>query len=365
MQQRLLYVVFSALLCLQLPTVRASTGDELEEFEDCVKLCDIVTCNGRDKYDDVSDASYTLMVNDQAETNRFVTMPLAWNLRLLGWECYPNCDYQCQRLVTAERSASGKEVVQFHGKWPFLRALGVQELFSTLFSIANFFPHYWGFLSMWNHYENELQIHGNPEAANLYWAYMVVGIVASMAWVFSTLFHLRDTWTREQLDYFFAGMTVISGLYGVGVRYFRLYLTKNNRKRLIFAALIIFMYLGHVTRLLIDWSYTYNMQADVAIGLIQDVLWISHSISTFNKRRVSKDILEDLTNPDVNWTLTPIALVISVSLGMTFELFDFPPMLELLDAHALWHFCTIWPALYWYPYMVRDVEEGVKDKKYE
>ena len=76
---------------LFLQQVEASIGDNLKDFRDCLKLCDIVTCNGRTNYQDVSDASYDLMMKDQKETNRFATLPLAWNLRLLGWECYPNC----------------------------------------------------------------------------------------------------------------------------------------------------------------------------------------------------------------------------------------------------------------------------------
>ncbi|QOU22163.1 hypothetical protein BRETT_002335 [Brettanomyces bruxellensis] len=345
--------------------VEASIGDNLDEFKDCCKLCDIVTCNGRENYPDVSDASYDLMMKDQTETKRFVTLPLAWNLRFLGWECYQNCDYQCQRFITADRKEKGESVVQFHGKWPFARVFGVQEFFSTLFSIGNFFPHYWGFKSMWAHYKVEKSIRGNPEAASMYWAYAIIGLVASFAWIFSTLFHLRDTWTREKLDYYFAGMTVISGLYGVGTRYFKLYLTSNNGKRFAFGLLIISMYICHVLRLLHDWSYTYNMRANVIVGISEDVLWFLHAIRTFRQRRQSTNILVDLQNKAINWTLIPILLVISVSLGMTFELFDFPPIMDLLDAHATWHFCTIWPALYWYPYMVRDVEQGVKDTKFE
>ncbi|QPG73875.1 hypothetical protein FOA43_001190 [Brettanomyces nanus] len=354
-----------ALLAVQSCVVEASTGDDLEEYQDCWKLCDIVTCNNRASYPDVEDPMFELMMKDQQKTGRFEEMPMAWNLRFLGWKCYDNCDYQCQRMVTQDRQAKGKEVVQFHGKWPFIRAFGMQELFSTLFSIGNFFPHYWGFETMWRHYQKEMGMHGDVEAAHAYWAYLIVGLVASCAWVSSALFHLKDTWTREQLDYYFAGMTVVSALYAVGMRYFHLYLTKNDSKRIIFGAVVILIYLGHVTRLVCDWSYTYNMRANVTLGLLEDVLWVAHALTTFREQRVSKSLLKDLKNPKVNWTLIPIVLVISVSMGMTFELFDFPPMFDLLDAHAMWHLCTIWPAIYWYPYMVRDVESGVKEKKFE
>ncbi|GME81720.1 unnamed protein product [Ambrosiozyma monospora] len=107
------------------------------------------------------------------------------------------------------------------------------------------------------------------------------------------------------------------------------------------------------------------MRANVFIGVIQYFLWFYQAGSSFNKSRKHSNLIDDLKDPDVNWTLTPIVLVMSVLCGMSFEMFDFAPMFDLLDAHALWHFATIWPALFWYSYMVRDVEDGLKDKKYD
>nr|BBA60196.1 putative GPI-phospholipase A2 [Ogataea minuta] len=345
-------------------TTSASLGDELPEFQRCVKQCDVLTCNGRSKYPEVSEKELHMWEDQQLKSGAFEEMPLSLDLWLLGWQCVPNCDYQCQRLVTANRVKRGLEVYQFHGKWPFLRVFGIQELFSTLFSIGNWIPHYQGALLIWKRYLKEKKT-GNDEFANLYWAYLVIALVAMCAWFFSTIFHLRDTWGREQLDYFFAGATVISGFYGISTRVFKLYLAKNDSKRKTLGLVTLVLYFAHVTRLKIDWSYTYNMQANVFFGLIQNVLWIYHSISCFQGSRRSSSIVSDLSNKDANWTLIPLLLVGSVSAGMSFELFDFAPLFDLIDAHALWHFVTIWPAFYWYRYMVRDVEEGLKDRKYE
>lgn len=46
-------------------------------------------------------------------------------------------------------AAVGVPTPQFFGKWPFLRLLGMQEPASVLFSLLNFFAHFWGILSLW------------------------------------------------------------------------------------------------------------------------------------------------------------------------------------------------------------------------
>jgi hypothetical protein len=346
------------------PGATASLGDDLPEFSRCVKYCSILACGDTDSYPDITPSKYQNLIKDEEINGLFDKSPVSFYLRFLGWDCKSNCDYQCQRLITKDRMSENLEIYQFHGKWPFIRVLGIQELFSGLFSVGNFIPNYWGFKLVWKHYKSESK-KGNIEFANLYWAYILVSIVSMCAWFSSTIFHLKDTWDRERLDYFFAGMTVLTGFNAVCVRYFKLYKCENNFKRNLLGIICVFLYISHVTRLLIDWSYTYNMQANVIIGLLQNILWIRLAIKHF--RQVSNNNLslqENVMNPEYNWTLTPIFLVVSVLFGMSFELFDFPPILELLDAHAIWHFVTIWPQIFWYPYMVKDCE-GLKDRKYD
>ncbi|KAH3664273.1 hypothetical protein OGAPHI_004625 [Ogataea philodendri] len=359
----MIFLVYLALVAFLGP-VRASLGDDLPEFQRCVQKCDVLTCGGASKYPEITERELLQWKTQQQIYHLFDELPLPLDLRLVGWQCLPNCDYQCQRIVTKDRVSKGQEVYQFHGKWPFVRVLGIQELFSTLFSIGNWFPHYWGAKLIWKQCGKEIRA-GNSPFVKLYWSYLVVALVAMCAWFFSTIFHLRDTWNRERLDYFFAGATVLSGFHAIAVRVFKLYLPQHDRKRQLLGLVTLLAYFGHVTRLLTNWSYTYNMQANVFCGLLQNVLWIYHSVTCFRKSRRSSSLKADLLNKDVNWTLTPLALVLSVSAGMSFELFDFAPILDLVDAHALWHLATIWPALFWYSYMVRDVEEGLKDRKYE
>lgn len=343
-------------LSSQFNNVYASLGDDLPEFQSCVKYCEILTCNQHTKYPDITVRKHAELKANTELLNTFDKTPIPLHLTVLGWNCESNCDYQCQRLVTKERKENGQEIYQFHGKWPFIRVFGIQELFSTIFSIGNFIPNYGGFKLLWKHYQVEKR-RGDSEYANLYYTYLLVSIVSMCAWFFSTIFHLKDTWDRERLDYFFAGMTVLIGLYAVCIRFFGLYKSKNEFKRRLLAGVCIFMYVFHVSYLLRDWDYTYNMEANVIIGLIQNVLWVYMSCKQFQKvRNTNLSVIECIYRPEYNWTLTPVLLVLCVLCGMSFELFDFPPIFELLDAHALWHFCTIWPVIWWYPYMIKDIE---------
>ncbi|ODV95513.1 hypothetical protein PACTADRAFT_75985 [Pachysolen tannophilus NRRL Y-2460] len=357
--------LFLILVLLRLSS--ASPGDELDEFQDCVKKCDVLTCgntmNSRFTRNEVK-----LFQKQQEAYKLFDEMPLPLHLTLVGWDCLSNCDYQCQRIVTKKRKIDNEEIYQFHGKWPFIRVFGIQEFFSTAFSIGNFIPHYLGYKKMkFLYLKNERQ---DSDFKNLYFCNLLVSIITMTAWVFSTLFHLKDTNAREKLDYFFAAATVLTAFYALCVRVFKLYLSQNNNKRKVFTIFCISLYVYHVRRLLLDWSYTYNMQANVFVGILQYFLWIYLSISTF-KKMVDKrnnlhsyvEYLNFINMKEYNWTLTPILLILCVAFGMSFELFDFPPILDLLDAHAIWHFITIFPGFYWYDYMCKDIET-LREKKF-
>ena len=47
-------------------------------------------------------------------------------LLLLGWTATADCRYECTWNRTAWRLARGEPPLQYHGKWPFYRLLGVQ-----------------------------------------------------------------------------------------------------------------------------------------------------------------------------------------------------------------------------------------------
>ncbi len=220
-------------------------------------------------------------------------------------------------------------MVQFHGKWPFRRFLGMQEPFSVLFSLGNLWAHCAGLAKVRAHI---------PEWYTLRPFYVVLAHVGISSWVLSAIFHTRDFTLTEELDYFAAGASVLYGLYYTFVRIFRLDRPSPRRRSLLRAwtGTCALLYCCHVAYLKgVKWDYTYNMAANVAAGMVQHVSWTWFSVDRFRKSGRL-------------WATWPGLVVAWVMFAMSMELFDFPPWFGSVDAHSLWHLLTIAPTMLWY-----------------
>lgn len=301
--------IIAFLLIAMAPTVMASTGDRLPEFQDCVIQCIQKSC------------------------------PRSLGLlRLLAWDCPADCDYVCQQGLTSYHEKMHWTIHQFHGKWPFVRVFGIQELFSVIFSLLNMLMHIIGFRSM-RKLRNTSQFH----MRNYYVAFGIVGI---NTWIWSSVFHMRDLPVTEKLDYFSAIGQILFGLFVAVVRIFRLDLLENKRKRNLLAISLSTFYAGHIYYLsCIRFNYAYNMMAGVIVGLSQTILWVFLGFRLYVRGNNRMDLL-------------PVLIVLSVLMGMTFELNDFSPYWRLLDAHAMWHASTVIPTYLWYKWMKHDMLRG-------
>lgn len=355
-----IFLIVSIVLISQIPVVSASVGDRLPEFKECVSQCISKTC--RDTIEET-------ITKTETETDTDIeTKNIPFYLQLLFWTCPQNCDYECQREVTADRIQLGLSIEQFHGKWPFIRILGIQEPLSVLFSILNFIPHYFQF----KRFIKTLKSHNNNNNNNnsqstqlntnipttLIYVYLGVTITGMNAWIWSSVFHVRDFVLTERLDYFSAGLTVLYGFYAASVRVFRLDRNDEKSIALRYGLIIVCViaYISHVSYLsFVTFSYSYNMLANVIVGLLQNFLWIFHSISEYRKYGGAGSAGE-------SWRLWPLFIVLTVTGAMSFELFDFPPVLDLLDAHALWHAGTVLPTYWWYFWMEKDIR-ALKNSK--
>lgn len=70
------------------PQASCSVGDRSYDFRSCVSFCVANNCS----------------------------QELSLDLRLLGWDCQEDCQYQCMHRVTAEDVRAGRRVRQFYGK---------------------------------------------------------------------------------------------------------------------------------------------------------------------------------------------------------------------------------------------------------
>ncbi|KAL2127045.1 hypothetical protein VTI74DRAFT_11432 [Chaetomium olivicolor] len=273
-----------------------------------------------------------------------ILSPPALHRRLLLWTCPAECDYTCQHIVTADRLASRPPlpVVQFHGKWPFHRVLGMQEPCSVLFSLGNLAAHYYGL--------HRKVLPHMPAGYRLRPFYVFLARLGMVTWFLSAVFHTRDFPLTEQLDYFAAGASVLYGMYYTVVRVWRLDRpTPGARKGLwMWTGLCAALYVMHVGYLkLWRWDYTYNTAVCVVCGLVQNVLW-----SWFSWRRYKG-------TGGQAWATWPGMVVAWVMLAMSLELFDFPPLWGSVDAHSLWHLGTIAPTVLWYNFLVKDAQDDI------
>ncbi|OJJ47569.1 hypothetical protein ASPZODRAFT_131103 [Penicilliopsis zonata CBS 506.65] len=317
------FLAFFALASL-IGKSNASLGDHLPDFKECVEVCKTENCQDGDSV-------------------------IPFHLRLMLWTCPAECDYTCQHVVTDRRVSRDPPmltpVVQFHGKWPFRRILGMQEPFSVLFSLLNFLAHWQGM----NRIEENV-----PRWHPLRKYYLGFGYFGLASWTFSMLFHSRDFPITEKLDYFGAGASVLYGLFLSVLRIFRLDQERPKYKptlRRFWTFICVLLYSLHVCYLSFwSWDYTYNMIANVIVGIIQNVLWTAFSIYRYQKQPRT-------------WTAWPGMIVAWIILAMSLELLDFPPWHGLIDAHSLWHLGTVIPTAWWYSFLVKDVQDDMAGER--
>lgn len=237
-----------------------------------------------------------------------------------------------------------RPVYQFHGKWPFYRFLGIQEPFSVLFSLMNYLAHLWGIG----------QIRDNiPSSYPLRKYYIIFAYVGFVSWSASMIFHTRDSNITEKVDYFAAGANVLYGLYYAPIRIFRLddptgqAPWKHSLVRL-WTLLCFCLYIAHVSYLSFwSWDYTYNMAANIAVGVTANLLWSGFALERYRQSGKS-------------WTAWPGMIVAWIILAMSMEVLDFVPWKLMIDAHSLWHLGTVGPTLWWYNFLLKDAREDIE-----
>lgn len=129
------------------------------------------------------------------------------------------------------------------------------------------------------------------------------------------------------------------GLYLAVIRVMRLDEENPRFKptlRRLLTAVCALLYTVHVSYLSFwSWDYTYNMIANIVVGMISNVLWVGFSIFRYRKQQKL-------------WAAWPAMIVLWVILAMSLELLDSPPWHGLIDAHSLWHLGTVIPTVWWY-----------------
>jgi len=293
--------------------VDGSPGDRNYVYQSCLSHCEQMNC------------STSIGLKEFYSKQSFFES-------IFRWTCPDECAYRCMWKTVEHLQAEGQPIVQFHGKWPFRRFLGVQEPASTFFSVFNFVSNYFFGLKI-------LRRHLRATVYPLYTMWFVFCLISMNAWIWSTVFHSRDKPMTEIFDYIAAISLVFSQfaccLIRIGYR------TPYQRLSYLFVSLLAIFFVYHAHYLLfVQMDYGYNMKVNISFGLINVVCWAIWSLFHLQAGRIYV------------WPC-----LVSVILAMLFaglELADFPPILWTIDAHSLWHFSTIFLPILWYRFVVAD-----------
>lgn len=444
--------LLTAGLCLALACasgVAASEGDRSPEYINCVESRYKDVC-GPDGVDDGMTGRPDPLI--QPDPTR-----LPFMLRLTRWDCLDDSKYHCTHKVTndalrkvqmlkqtvhqrvynmpgtdkesratlkdrekklleeelAKLPRVQKQMVQFHGKWVFVRIWGAQEPLSVMFSFFNYWVHFMALFKL----RRQL-----PDVFPLKLVYIIHALISCNAWFWSAVFHTRDKPWTEKLDYFSAASVMLSGLFLAICRLFRI--APGTRAFTFVLRTTIAAFILHVLYLSFGrFDYGYNMTANVVVGLAHNLLWLLFSVrpatfafspaspgvagSTAAERRsalrASKPRSPLITPSNSSASVsasasssaasshsehhhphTPPAPVVASSSVLTrnsmssresrrvlqlllaamtgaalLEVLDFPPLWRAVDAHCLWHLATVPLAHFWYIWLIEDARACV------
>lgn len=137
-------------------SVLASAGDRAQFYQECVPACQ------------------GFFEDPLCET------PLLF--RLAGWTCTDECKYHCMRFITDNAVKENEPILQYYGKWPFVRYAGMQEPASVAFSVLNFLAHLYG---------ARVVSRRVPQDHPMRTYYLAWSYISMNAWFWSSVFHTR------------------------------------------------------------------------------------------------------------------------------------------------------------------------------
>ncbi|XP_011297177.1 post-GPI attachment to proteins factor 3 [Fopius arisanus] len=298
------FAIFLATIFGGFRGAQGSPGDNSQFYRQCLFRCYSESCRH----------------NVQFEISEF---------SLFSWTCEENCKYDCMWETVGQFLEHGLQIPQFHGKWPFVRIIGLQEPASVIFSVLNLYGHF----TMYRRFRREIR---SSYPMSLMWTYLAV--VCMNGWFWSAVFHSRDRPFTEVMDYSCAFTIVVTLLFCILVRIF-------HRRKKAFVVItcaylsILFTHLSHL------WSgrinYGYNMKLNIFCGFLTFV--ISMIWWYRNSRKLKHIYLLGWFN------------IISVAVTLL-EVADFPPILWVFDAHSLWHAATAPLVYFLYRFMILDCQ---------
>lgn len=242
------------------------------------------------------------MGEDVIKTNFLDTLLQRSKGHKIGFFCHFAC-LKTLNLKNAKRN----------GRWGFQPLLGMNEFFSSIFSLATLFVNIYSFNK---HIRPKLK---GDHISNLY---LIQYYITNIAFISSFLFHMHENTLTRHLDYFFAFLVLVYALFISLVRILRIFFTVGPVILFQIQSLFTIFYSYHVYRMLsIEFDYAYNK---VICIFIVSGIFINHLIIYLRYRH----------QPHAKNILFFTALFFIAGF---IEIQDIPPYAYLVDSHAMWH----------------------------
>lgn len=311
------------------------------------------------------------------------------DLEVCGSYCQADVAWHCSQDNYAQ---GGTHTFKFGGRWPFHRWWMYAEPLSAIFSMLSVIMHLWSFVTYrqarrnfatqfhaWQRAKlltqtadadaataaagapdssssspsSSLSQHGELEPINVDEWYPFDGLrvlhlgVWMSAYLFSYSFHTVDIRLTEYLDYYGAVIASSFAVYTSIVRTLSLRVPARasaSSLALVLAAPFVGYVLFHCHSLYRSFDYKFHNIACIALMTTQAVVWLSWcAIQLFAGR-----------NQRAAWYM--IKGQVCMIFFASFEIWDFPPVWGVLDAHACYHLFANVVFYLWTHYEVSDME---------
>ncbi|VDL69826.1 unnamed protein product [Nippostrongylus brasiliensis] len=280
------------------------------------------------------------------------------HMQSCGWsgECF-GCRYDCMWKAVDIFIEKERPIPQFH---ELPGGIQFQEPASFIFSLLNFC----GFLVFFR----QIRKMRGLENARVWTMYSVIGLIT---WLCSAIFHARDCWVTEYLDYFsafgfilFHTRLIVSNYLvdafcvwicnGFVVR--GSHISYDGEVYAVFGCSHVFILV--IISLLVSvkinqrsfqklFDYGYNMSVCLGVSAFTTIMYVLFIVGRwyqFNRLSPSDYMM--------------IKIMIWTNCSVLLETLDFVPLFWTIDAHSLFHAATIPLPIYVGMYLRRHLEEN-------
>ncbi|EIJ93125.1 uncharacterized protein NEPG_02081 [Nematocida parisii ERTm1] len=158
---------------------------------------------------------------------------------------------------------------------------------------------------------------------------LIYYIINTITWLSSGLFHIRDIYITQCVDYFSAILSIFTS---IAISLYRLYLINTH-------CVLSIIWFIHILYMLNNFNFLYNSIICGVFYCLNVILWYIWytSIKEYSYSRI-------------------LVLIISgMCISVLFQVIDFGPIYFLLDSHALWHILGFIFSTFLYVFIIIDL----------